>query len=57
MKVRATRAGFYGGQYRKVGDVFLLKEVRVEGKSGNTDKKATQEATEVQFSSKWMEKA
>jgi len=57
MKVRATMLGFYGGKLRKEGDVFLLKEVEVKGKTGTVDKKATQEATERQFSVKWMEKA
>lgn len=56
MKVKATQPGFYAGNLRKEGAEFILHEVEVLKPDGKQDVKLTKEATERQFSSKWMVK-
>lgn len=55
MKVKALRKGFFGGKIRQEGQVFNLPDIEVKNDRG-VDKKATAEATEKQFSDKWMVK-
>ena len=53
MRVKALRKGFFGGKIRKEGKEFTIPEIEVRNDRG-VDKKATAEATLMQFSDKWM---
>lgn len=57
MKVKAIKKGFYGNQLRSIGETFTLKTIDAKDGKGKTSKKLTTEATEAQFSDKWMIKA
>lgn len=56
MKVRATKPGFIYGNLKAKGDEFTLVEKEVLDDKGKKSTKLSKEATERQFSSKWMEK-
>lgn len=55
MKVKATQQGFYGNKLRDEDDVFELEEVVIRRANKTKDVKASKEATEAQFSDRWME--